>query len=422
MALLDQLGNTIIPNDSNNTGILTGDGQDIPLLGGDDDVIIEGSNNKVYGNTGNDILDGTNGTGNELYGGQQNDTIFGGADGLIRDGSGRDVIYAGSGNTISLLETGEGGRDIIYIATAEIPAAPNTITAFDPTFDVLRISLLPDLTAASQLTFTPTGANTTISFNGSDIAIVNGSITEANVAVITDATFVPPALPNSAPLFSQDTYTFDNSGIVAATDDDQDELTFSIVDGDNAALFSINANGQITIVADETTFPIGQTKSITVEVSDSLLSDTATVDVTRVPVSTFTLDVDGNGNTNELTDALLIQQYITVRGSSGEELSDPLITGLVGLDNNGNPVATVAQINDAIRPLYNSLDVDGNTSINELTDALLIKQYITVRGSSGDELSDPLITGLVGLDNNGNPVATVAQINDAIRPLYGTGI
>ena len=97
-----------------------------------------------------------------------------------------------------------------------------------------------------------------------------------------------PQTPNNAPEFAQASYTFDDVAIavntvvstVAATDDDDDTLSYSLT-GTDASTFSIDADGEIT-VATELTY--GQSYSFNVVANDGKDTDTASVTVNAVVV------------------------------------------------------------------------------------------------------------------------------------------
>ena len=135
---------TIDGGDGDDT-ILGGDGADVIEAGeelshGDDDLIYAGSgddtitsaetdsrsNDTIYGEAGNDLINVTGGDANLLDGGADNDTIISGTgnDTLI-GGTGDDSLTGGSGND-SL--TGGSGNDVYAFADG---AGRDTITDFD---------------------------------------------------------------------------------------------------------------------------------------------------------------------------------------------------------------------------------------------------------------------------------------------------
>lgn len=96
-----------------------------------------------------------------------------------------------------------------------------------------------------------------------------------------------------------------------------------------------------------------------------------------------TIDVDGNDIYDALTDGLLLVRYLS--GLTGTALTGSAIGGT---PTRSGP-AEIKQYLDDIRPL---LDVDGNGTVDPLTDGLLLIRYLFgVRG-------DALISGAVGTD------------------------
>ena len=106
-------GETIHGNSGNNM-----------LVGTDGDDIIYGygGNDKLYGGDGNDILYGGDGNdnlyggdGNDiLYGGDGNDNLYGGAgNDILIGGKGNDTLYGGEGHDIFKWQQGDYGKDVI---------------------------------------------------------------------------------------------------------------------------------------------------------------------------------------------------------------------------------------------------------------------------------------------------------------------
>ena len=120
---------------------------------------------------------------------------------------------------------------------------------------------------------------------------------------------------------------------------------------------------------------------VTYNVKDS--SGNEATQVTRSVYIGGTLDVDGNGRYDALTDGLLILRYMF--GLDGETL----ILGTVASDAT---LTTPAEIEAQIELTYPLLDVDGNSIVDPLTDGLLIVRYLfELRG-------DTLILGVVASD------------------------
>ncbi len=107
-------------------------------------------NNSIYGSTGNDTF--TLGS---------NDTVFG------EEGDDRLFAQSGGGNTI----TGGQGSDQFWIASNQIPDSANTITDFTIGEDVIGIEGIG--ASFESLGLTQQDQNVLISFEGSDLAVLN---------------------------------------------------------------------------------------------------------------------------------------------------------------------------------------------------------------------------------------------------------
>ena len=100
----------------------------------------------------------------------------------------------------------------------------------------------------------------------------------------------------------------------------------------------------------------------------------------------ITLDVDGNGETDALTDGIIVIRYLF--GLTG----DPLIEGVIGTGANRSSAADIINYLDGARDTM--LDVDENGQANALTDGLLIVRYLL--GLTGE----PLIRDAIAADAN----------------------
>ncbi len=153
---------------------------------------------------------------------------------------------------------------------------------------------------------------------------------------------------------------------------------------DDGATAVDNIDGDITnqiiTVNPVNTIEFG-TYVVTYNVKDS--SGNEATEVTRSVYIGGTLDVDGNGRYDALTDGLLILRYMF--GLDGETL----IIGTVASDAT---LKTPAEIEAQIGLTYPLLDVDGNSIVDPLTDGLLIIRYLfELRG-------DTLILGVIASD------------------------
>lgn len=110
---------------------------------------------------------------------------------------------------------------------------------------------------------------------------------------------------------------------------------------------------------------------------------------TAMANSAFDLDVDDDGNTDALTDGLIILRYMF--GLSG----DSLVSGVIGNDANRT---NSEQILDYLKPNDTKLDIDGNGSVDALTDGLLI------------------LRDLFGLSNEALTTGVVADNSTRVNP------
>ncbi|MFB2935105.1 alkaline phosphatase PhoX [Aerosakkonemataceae cyanobacterium BLCC-F154] len=163
--------------------VLIGGAGDVLLGDNGNDFLLPGKANNVNGNLGNDFINAANNLGGStLHGGQNDDTIISGVNDLIFGDKGNDVLFAGAGpNTL----IGGADADQFWMVNTNIPVAPSTIADFQPGTDVIGFSNL-GVNSISSLTITQRGADAVISFLGNDLAIV------ANIqaSVLTSSSFV----------------------------------------------------------------------------------------------------------------------------------------------------------------------------------------------------------------------------------------
>jgi hypothetical protein len=134
------------------------------LYGGQgDDELFAGTNDRLFGGDGKDTIELTLGSGgNRAYGGEDDDSFFLGSNDTVLGQAGNDrfFITEGGGNTI----TGGLGVDAFWVVTGTLPNEVNTITDFDPQTDVIGIGGYSE----DSLSF---GANA----NGDAVLSVNGT-------------------------------------------------------------------------------------------------------------------------------------------------------------------------------------------------------------------------------------------------------
>jgi hypothetical protein len=124
-------------------------------------------------------------------------------------------------------------------------------------------------------------------------------------------------------------------------------------------------------------------------------------DPIRFKVSDATLDIDGDGQAQALTDGLLIiRRLFGFEGAS-------LISGAV---SSRATVTNAVDIAQRIDDFKTGLDVDANGRTEALTDGLLIiRRLFGFEGAS-------LISGAVSSDAERNTAEDIAQYIDALTP------
>jgi myo-inositol-hexaphosphate 3-phosphohydrolase/phosphodiesterase/alkaline phosphatase D-like protein len=148
------------------------------------DIIFVSQGDRVFGSSGDDVFEATDGKGNNrMSGGAGNDTFFLGAGDRALGGDGNDKFFVGTGGNNLL--TGGAGTDQFWIANAELPAAANTILDFQIGTDVIGIQGAKSLgISATTLVLSQIGDDTSINFGGQSLALLKGiqasSLTPSN--------------------------------------------------------------------------------------------------------------------------------------------------------------------------------------------------------------------------------------------------
>jgi len=123
----------------------------------------------------------------------------------------------------------------------------------------------------------------------------------------------------------------------------------------------------------------------TVNFTDASIVGSASFESTSVEIqSEFNLDIDGNGDTDALTDGLLALRYLF------EFRGDTLIDEVLGSGATRDTASEISDYLDEARDIM--LDVDGNGMADALTDGILFIRYLF--GFTGETL----INGAVALD------------------------
>jgi serralysin len=137
------------------------------------DTIYVANNDRVFGQSGDDIFEAADATGYRVSGGAGNDTLFLGTNGRALGGDGNDKLFVGTGGGNIL--SGGAGADQFWIANAELPGAANTILDFQIGTDVIGIQGAKSLgISSSTIKLTQIGADTSIDFGGKTLALLTG--------------------------------------------------------------------------------------------------------------------------------------------------------------------------------------------------------------------------------------------------------
>jgi hypothetical protein len=147
-----------------------------------DTIEVTGTNQIVFAGDGNDLIDLSTGAGdNRTYAGSGADIVLLGSNDRVFGDSGDDRFFAtsGGGNSIN----GNAGADQFWIATAAIPETANLINDFTPGEDVIGIAGLG--ISFDDLTFTDTDLGAVVSLEANDLAV----FTNANADFISNEEF-----------------------------------------------------------------------------------------------------------------------------------------------------------------------------------------------------------------------------------------
>ena len=286
----------------------TTDGDTIYGYGGSDTITGGDGSDVLWGGSGVDIIYGGGAT-DVLSGGEGDDIIYGGdGDDVIYGNEGDDTIYGGAGRD---LIKGQGGADSFVLNTdATSSADMDVIGGFSvasgdkirvESFNGVMPKTIEAFLAAANLRaetgeFDNFGTNNTIIYkvvggdNGESDDIALMALVYFSEDLTLDMFDLPNATANQAPTFAQDSYTAtiaqgaeagDIITNIAATDADDDTLTYAITAGNDAGLFIVDAtNGDIKLAVPDTRTDAGD-HTLTITATDTAgNSDTATVTIT----------------------------------------------------------------------------------------------------------------------------------------------
>ncbi|OHY31884.1 hypothetical protein BCV64_15425 [Cylindrospermopsis raciborskii MVCC14] len=140
----DGLGNNVLDGGAGNDQLYGGKSDTLIGGAGNDQLyVVEGNNNILYGGAGNDRLFVTEGNNNILYGEDGDDNLY---------------IIEGGNNTLS----GGGGADKFYIVNGVIPVVPGQVLDFTRGDDKVIISGISQIQGFDNLILEQNANNTTI--------------------------------------------------------------------------------------------------------------------------------------------------------------------------------------------------------------------------------------------------------------------
>ena len=311
--------------------------------------VIHGRNSDgiLYGGDDNDHLFG--GAGSErLYGGAGDDFIYGGrGDDVLYGGSGNNFLTGGSGNDLFVLNTDGSGIDTVQEFTAgNTPAAIRYLNDKIRVYvdDATGIDTLDELYEAANLRVEKGHISAGEPHPGDDGGKLNTAIYKGDTLIMVledfkhDLTFgmfevvegkYSDGTPNQAPTFAQNSYTAtiargaeagDIITNIAATDADDDTLTYAITAGNDAGLFIVDAtNGDIKLAVPEMRTNATD-HTLTITATDTAgLTDTATVTITDYAIR----GTDAQDALHGTTDGDTIYGYggsDTITGGDGSDV------------------------------------------------------------------------------------------------------
>ncbi|MDZ8186394.1 MAG: phytase [Nostoc sp. ChiSLP02] len=154
---------------------------------GDDTLkVIEASSQLLFGGDGNDRLT-SNGSNNRLSGGSGDDILFSNVNEWLFGGNGDDALFAGQqgGNRLN----GGSGIDQFWIANASLPISKNIISDFTIGIDKIGLGGI-EVTQFSGLTLLQQGNNTLVKAGNAELVLlvgINSNSLTANDFVFSDS-------------------------------------------------------------------------------------------------------------------------------------------------------------------------------------------------------------------------------------------
>ncbi|MCC8193377.1 MAG: hypothetical protein LIP28_01855, partial [Deltaproteobacteria bacterium] len=118
---------------------VSGSGHEVHADSGENVITVSGAGHQIYGGGDADHIDGRNGSGNFLFGGDGDDTIYAGANDTVRGGLGDDVMYSGEGETSFVWDVEDiasGGLDTIMDFSMDDKLVFDDLFSATGTFDL----------------------------------------------------------------------------------------------------------------------------------------------------------------------------------------------------------------------------------------------------------------------------------------------
>ena len=344
---------------------------------GNDTLTVSGGsgNNTLNGGIGNDKLDVSNLTGNNILNGNEGDDILVGGLGSdqLFGGSGDDLLFGGvKGSKL----TGGTGVDKFYLASAAIPEVAIEVLDFTQGEDKIIIEGIPEIANFANLILTQTGSDTTVKAN------IGGSVKslgilkniQANILRANDFNFNDDSALNKKPTLQNFTQNGQEDQIIS----------FGIGDFTNKGKYQDEDNNDLIAIkvislptTGSLTFVNGQQVTVNQEIS---VNDLANVRYNPVAnangnVATFTIAAIDNGTPKAESDPATITINLTPVNDPPIAQNDQLSVsqGSLGtinpLNNDSDPDGDNLKIAGKTDGKYGKVDINGNNLTYTLLDA-----------------------------------------------------
>jgi 3-phytase len=344
---------------------------------GNDTLTVSGGsgNNTLNGGIGNDKLDVSNLTGNNILNGNEGDDILVGGLGSdqLFGGSGDDLLFGGvKGSKL----TGGTGVDKFYLASAAIPEVAIEVLDFTQGEDKIIIEGIPEIANFANLILTQTGSDTTVKANiGSSVKSL-GILKniQANILRANDFNFNDDSALNKKPTLQNFTQNGQEDQIIS----------FGIGDFTNKGKYQDEDNNDLIAIkvislptTGSLTFVNGQQVTVNQEIS---VNDLANVRYNPVAnangnVATFTIAAIDNGTPKAESDPATITINLTPVNDPPIAQNDQLSVsqGSLGtinpLNNDSDPDGDNLKIAGKTDGKYGKVDINGNNLTYTLLDA-----------------------------------------------------